>query len=68
MRCWLKGEPKLRDVLSDPVIQLMMRRDRVDPDHLHAFLRNVRDARIGADFRRMGFADLPRPREDMLAR
>ena len=38
---WLKGEPKLRDVLADPVIQLMMRRDQVDPEHLHAFLRRV---------------------------
>ncbi len=41
MRRWLKGEPKLSDVLADPVIQLMMRRDRVDPDHLCAFLRRV---------------------------
>ncbi len=39
--CWLKGEPKLRDVLADPVIQLMMRRDQVDPDRLHAFLCHV---------------------------
>jgi hypothetical protein len=38
---WLKGEPKLRDVLADPVIQLMMRRDQVDPEHLHAFLLRV---------------------------
>ncbi len=41
MRRWLKGEPTLREVLDDPVIQLIMRRDRVDPDHLHAFLRGV---------------------------
>ncbi len=41
MRRWLKGEPKLRDVLADPVIQLIMRRDRVDPDHLQAFLREI---------------------------
>jgi hypothetical protein len=41
MRRWLKGEPTLREVLEDPVILLMMRRDRVDPDHLHMFLRDV---------------------------
>lgn len=50
MRRWLKGEPKLRDVLADPVIQLMMRRDRVDPDDLHALLRNLKDVRVRADF------------------
>jgi hypothetical protein len=38
---WLKGEPKLSDVLTEPVIQLLMRRDQVDPAHLHAFLRRV---------------------------
>ncbi|HLJ20567.1 MAG TPA: hypothetical protein VKU84_10225 [Stellaceae bacterium] len=41
MRRWLKGEPTLREVLDDPVIQLMMRRDRVDPDRLHAILRVI---------------------------
>jgi hypothetical protein len=41
MRRWLSGEPTLREMLDDPVIQLIMRRDRVDPDHLHAFLRNL---------------------------
>ncbi len=41
MRRWLKGEPTLREVLEDPVIQLIMRRDRVDPDRLHTFLRDV---------------------------
>ncbi len=41
MRRWLTGEPRLREVLDDPVIQLIMRRDRVDPDHLHALLRGI---------------------------
>ena len=41
MRRWLKGEPTLREALEDPVIQLIMRRDRVDPDHLEALLREV---------------------------
>jgi hypothetical protein len=41
MRRWLTGEPTLREVLDDPVIRLIMRRDRVDPDHLQTFLRDV---------------------------
>jgi hypothetical protein len=41
MRRWLTGEPTLSEVLADPVIQLMMRRDRVDPDNLQALLRGV---------------------------
>lgn len=41
MRRWLTGEPTLREVLDDPVIQLIMLRDRVDPDRLHAALRGV---------------------------
>lgn len=67
---WLKGEPKLREVLSDPVIQLMMRRDHVDPDLLHAFLCHVRDARADADVRRLptGFTDIESAKGDALAR
>jgi len=41
MRRWLKGEPSLSDVLADPVIQLIMRRDRVDPGHLNDLLRRM---------------------------
>jgi len=41
MRRWLKGEPTLSETLEDPVIQMMMRRDRVDPDHLRALLDDV---------------------------
>ena len=41
MRRWLKGEPRLSDVLADPVIQLIMRRDRVDPGHLNDLLRRM---------------------------
>jgi hypothetical protein len=40
-RRWLKGEPSLSDVLADPVVQLIMRRDRVDPDHLNDLLRRI---------------------------
>jgi len=69
MRRWLKGEPRLRDVLADPVIRLMMRRDRVDPEQLHAFLRHLNDARMGNGLRGMprGFADLESPKRDALA-
>ena len=41
MRRWLSGEPTLGEMLADPVIQLVMRRDRVDADNLQAFLRSV---------------------------
>jgi hypothetical protein len=41
MRRWLTGEPTLGEVLTDPVIQLMMRRDCVDPDNLQALLRGI---------------------------
>lgn len=41
MRRWLTGEPTLREMLADPVIQLVMRRDRVDPDNLQALLRDI---------------------------
>ena len=41
MRRWLTGEPTLREMLADPVIQTLMRRDRVDPDNLQALLREV---------------------------
>ena len=70
MRRWLKGEPKLRDVLADPVIQLMMRRDRVDPDDLHALLRNLKDARVRADFGGMPavWADFECAKGEALAR
>ena len=41
MRRWLTGEPTLGEMLADPVIQLVMRRDRVDPDDLQALLRDI---------------------------
>ena len=41
MRRWLTGEPTLGEMLADPVIQLVMRRDRVDPDNLQALLRDI---------------------------
>jgi len=67
---WLKGEPRLREVLADPVIRLMMRRDRVDPEQLHAFLRHLNDARVSSGFRGVpaGFSDFEFPKPDALVR
>ena len=42
---WLQGEPKLDDVLSDPVIQAILIRDRIDPDGLRRFLVGIRRKR-----------------------
>jgi hypothetical protein len=38
---WLSGEPRLRDVLSDPVVHALMERDDVDPDDFQMFLEDV---------------------------
>jgi hypothetical protein len=38
---WLQGEPGLDEALSDPVIQAVLIRDRVDPDGLRRFLVGV---------------------------
>jgi len=38
---WLQGEPKLDDLLSDPVVQAILIRDRVDPDGLRRFLVGI---------------------------
>ena len=67
---WLKGEPRLRDVLADPVIRLVMRRDRVNPDQLYALLREVNEARGSGGVRGMptGFGDLESPGERALVR
>jgi hypothetical protein len=43
--CWLRGEPKIDALLSDPVITAMMRRDGVDPDWVRQLLRDVGSAR-----------------------
>jgi hypothetical protein len=44
---WLKGEPTLDDVLSDPTIHALMERDEVDPDDFRMFLEDVRSALEG---------------------
>ncbi|MEJ1161024.1 hypothetical protein [Prosthecomicrobium sp. N25] len=42
-------EPELDDILSDPVVRLVMRRDRLDPRAVGAFMRataeNLKDGR-----------------------
>jgi hypothetical protein len=41
---WLEGEPTLDDMLSDPTVLTLMKRDDVDPDDLRMFLEDVRSA------------------------
>jgi hypothetical protein len=38
---WLKSEPKIDDVLDDPVVGLLMKADRVDRRALEAILRQA---------------------------
>jgi hypothetical protein len=35
------GEPKLEEVLSDPIVRAVMERDRVDPEKLRLLLRDA---------------------------
>jgi hypothetical protein len=56
MRRWLKGEPTLSETLEDPVIQMMMRRDRVDPDRLRALLDDVVARARNVEVRRASIA------------
>jgi hypothetical protein len=48
----------------------MMRRDRVDPEQLYAFLRHISDARLSSGFRGIpaGFADFECSEADELVR
>jgi hypothetical protein len=43
----LQGEPTLEDLLSDPIVHVLMVRDGVDPDDLRMFLDDVRSALAG---------------------
>ena len=45
---WLHGEPSLDDVLSDPVVHAVMRRDGIDAEVLRVFLNDIRRARAAA--------------------
>ena len=42
---WLFGEPRLDDLLSDPVIAVAMARDGVDPASVRSLMRDVDRAR-----------------------
>lgn len=44
---WRYGEPRLSDVLGDPVVQAVMRRDGVSADELSDLLEVVRAALVG---------------------
>jgi hypothetical protein len=39
---WLRGEPLLEELLSDPVLGTLMRSDGVDPHRFRAFLQGLR--------------------------
>lgn len=41
-RVWLSGEPSLPDVLSDDVVQAVMRRDGVQREDIFALLQRTR--------------------------
>jgi hypothetical protein len=40
-RVWLNGEPSLQEMLSDEVVQAVMRRDGVRRDDLLALIRRI---------------------------
>ena len=39
---WIHGEPSLDEVLNDPVIRALMRRDGVEVETLRVLIRGVR--------------------------
>jgi hypothetical protein len=47
---WLTGEPTIEDVLSDPIVRALMKRDDVDPDVLRRLLEvtagRLKDRRV----------------------
>jgi hypothetical protein len=50
-RGWLRGEPLLEELLSDPVLGTLMRSDGVDPRRFRAFLEGLRKSAPGRDTR-----------------
>jgi hypothetical protein len=48
-RGWLRGEPLLEELLSDPVLGTLMRSDGVDPRRFRAFLQGLRKSAPGRD-------------------
>ena len=57
---WLQGEPTLEDVLSDPTVHALMKRDDVDPDNFRMFLGDVRRALEGQVDRQPASGSMPR--------
>ena len=57
---WLQGEPTLEDVLSDPTVHALMKRDDVDPDDFRTFLEDVRRALEGQVDRQPASDSMPR--------
>jgi|GraSoiStandDraft_2_1057267.scaffolds.fasta_scaffold767838_2 hypothetical protein len=55
---WLCGEPRLDELLADPVLDSLMRSDRVDPVRFRIFLDEVR-RKARARHRRERAGDLP---------
>jgi hypothetical protein len=39
---WLSGEPRLDELLADPLLSSLMRSDRVDPVRFRIFIDEVR--------------------------
>ena len=39
---WLRGEPRLDELLADPVLSSLMRSDRVDPVRFRVFIDEAR--------------------------
>ncbi|MFQ5773759.1 MAG: hypothetical protein ACE5GS_04520 [Kiloniellaceae bacterium] len=44
MDSWLEGEPALDDLLSDPVIEMVLRRDRLTPEDVRLAVEQARRA------------------------
>lgn len=39
---WLKGEPQLREMLTDPIVRMVMRRDNLGPADVWAAVEQAR--------------------------
>lgn len=39
---WLKGEPQLRDMLTDPIVRMVMRRDNLGPADVWTAIEQAR--------------------------
>ena len=55
---WTAGEPRLEDVLDDPIVALLWRRDRLEPTSARAAVRDLQALVRG---RRRSLPAAPRP-------